>query len=161
MKQLIQNLKDGQLELKEAPIPLCKFKGVLVRTVNSLISIGTEKSIIDLAKKSLLGKARARPDLFKRSTENAKKEGFLKVYRESKERLDEPFPLDYSASGIVVEVRSGVDEFALCSLLYALCAMRSDMLGRVTDLQMDVPDFRRAVPRLSPTFVREDTTPQF
>ena len=62
MKQLIQNLKDGRLELKDVPLPLCKSKGVLVRTVSSLVSIGTEKSIIDIAKKSLVGKARARPD---------------------------------------------------------------------------------------------------
>lgn len=60
MKQLIQNLKDGQLELKDVPVPLCKPKGVLVQTINSLISIGTEKSIIDLAQKGLIGKARAR-----------------------------------------------------------------------------------------------------
>jgi len=53
MKQLIQNLKTGELELKELPAPLCKSKGVLVRTVSSLVSIGTEKSIIDLAQKGL------------------------------------------------------------------------------------------------------------
>jgi len=111
MKQLIQNLKTGQLELKDVPVPLCKENGVLVRTRSSLISIGTEKSIIDLAKKSLLGKAKSRPDLFKRAVEKAKKEGFLKVFQESKERLDEPLPLGYSASGIVVEVGKGVSEF--------------------------------------------------
>jgi len=62
MKQLIQNLKTGELELKELPTPLCKSKGVLVRTVSSLVSIGTEKSLINLAQKGLVGKARARPD---------------------------------------------------------------------------------------------------
>jgi len=60
MKQFIQNLKTGALALKELPIPLCKSKGALVRTVSSLVSVGTEKSIIDLAQKGLIGKARAR-----------------------------------------------------------------------------------------------------
>lgn len=110
MKQLIQNLRTGELGLKDVPVPLCKSGGVLVRTVSSLVSVGTEKSIIELANKSLLGKARARPDLFRRAVEKARKEGFLKVYRESKERLDEPFPLGYSASGVVVEVGKGVTD---------------------------------------------------
>ncbi len=55
MKQPIQNLKDGPLELKDVLLPLCKSKGVLVRTINSLISIGTEKSLIDLAQKGFMG----------------------------------------------------------------------------------------------------------
>jgi predicted dehydrogenase/threonine dehydrogenase-like Zn-dependent dehydrogenase len=106
-------LKDGHLELKDVPLPLCKSKGVLVRTRNSLISIGTEKSLIDLARKGLVGKARARPDLLKRLIEKGRKEGFFKVYKEALNRLDEPFPLGYSASGIVVEVGKGADEFAV------------------------------------------------
>jgi len=111
MKQLIQNLKTGELRLKDVPVPLCKSNGVLVKTICSLVSIGTERSIIELAKKSLIGKAKARPDLFKRAIEKARKEGFLKVYKEAKERLDEPFPLGYSASGIVVEVGKGISDF--------------------------------------------------
>ncbi|MDY6863911.1 MAG: hypothetical protein SV062_13110 [Thermodesulfobacteriota bacterium] len=55
MKQLIQNLKNGGLELKDVPLPLCQANGVLDRTVNSLISIGIEKSLIDLAKKGIIG----------------------------------------------------------------------------------------------------------
>ena len=85
----------------------------MVRTVSSLVSIGTEKSIMDLAKKSLVGKAKARPDLVKRFVEKAQKEGFLKVYKEALGRLDEPFPLGYSATGVVVEVGKGIDEFAV------------------------------------------------
>lgn len=111
MKQLVENLKTGELKLKDVPYPLCKEKGLVVRAVNSVISVGTEKSIIDLARKSLLGKARARPDLFKRAVEKARKEGYVKVFRESMNRLDEPFPLGYSASGVVVELGRGVRQF--------------------------------------------------
>lgn len=75
MKQLIQNLKTGDLKLKDVPYPLCKPKGMVVKTLSSLISAGTEKSIIDLARKNLVGKAKARPDLFKRAIDKAKKEG--------------------------------------------------------------------------------------
>ncbi|MCU0918342.1 MAG: Gfo/Idh/MocA family oxidoreductase [Planctomycetes bacterium] len=113
MKQLVQNLRNGELKLEEVPYPSCGRGGVVVRTVRSVISAGTERSIIDLAKKSLLGKARARPDLVKRAWEKARKEGLKKVLDESLNRLDEPFPLGYSASGVIVEVGQAVTEFAV------------------------------------------------
>ena len=113
MKQLIQNLKTGKLALREVSYPLCKSKGVVVKTINSLISTGTEKSVIDLARKSLLCKAKARPDLLKRAVDKAKKEGFLKVFKESMNRLDEPFPLGYSAAGVIVEVGKMVRDFSV------------------------------------------------
>jgi predicted dehydrogenase len=113
MRQLIQNLRTGELRLSDVPYPLCRSKGVVVKTICSVVSVGTEKSIIELAQKSLVGKARARPDLVRRAYDKARKEGFVKVLQESLERLDEPFPLGYSASGLVVEVGAGTREFAV------------------------------------------------
>ena len=63
MKQLIQNYRTGELKLTEVPVPIVRSGGVLVRNINSLVGVGTEKLMIDLAKKSLLVKAKARPDL--------------------------------------------------------------------------------------------------
>ena len=60
MKQLIQNYKTGELKLVNIPVPIAKSGGILVRNINSLASVSTEKLMIDLAKKSLLGKAKAR-----------------------------------------------------------------------------------------------------
>jgi len=65
MKQIIQNYITGVLELAEASIPLSSPDTLLVRNVASLVSIGTERSVIELGQKSLLGKAKARPDLVK------------------------------------------------------------------------------------------------
>ena len=42
---------------------ICRGGGILVHNVASLISAGTEKMVIDLAQKSLVGKAKERPDL--------------------------------------------------------------------------------------------------
>lgn len=61
MKQILQSYKTGELGLFDVPAPLCDQDGVLIRTTTSLVSAGTEKMIVDIAKKSLLGKARARP----------------------------------------------------------------------------------------------------
>ncbi len=111
MKQVIQSYKDGKISLAEVPEPACKAGGVLVRTVASLISVGTEKLMIEMGQKSLLGKARARPDLVRQAWAKAQKEGFISVYKEAMNRLDEPIPLGYSAAGVVLEVGAGVPDF--------------------------------------------------
>lgn len=112
MKQVIQNYRTGQLELAETPVPLCQLNSVLVRNVASLISIGTERSIIELAQKNLLGKAMARPDLLRQFMNKAKKEGVLKTFQEALNRLDNPVPLGYSSAGVVLEVGSGIHQFS-------------------------------------------------
>ncbi len=111
MKIAIQNYKSGKVSLVEVPEPEAKAGGVLVRTVASLISPGTEKLLIEMGQKSLLGKARARPDLVRQAWAKARKEGFLSVYKEAMNRLDEPIPLGYSAAGVVLEVGAGVTGF--------------------------------------------------
>jgi predicted dehydrogenase/threonine dehydrogenase-like Zn-dependent dehydrogenase len=108
MKQIIQSYKDGKISLAEVPVPACKAGGVLVRNVVSLISAGTEKLMIEMGRKSLVGKARARPDLVRQAWAKAQKEGFISVFKEAMNRLDEPMPLGYSAAGVVLEVGDGV-----------------------------------------------------
>lgn len=113
MKQVIQNYRTGKLELAEVPVPLCSADRVLVRTAASLISVGTERSILDLGKKSLLGKARARPDLVKRFVEKARNEGLMKTFKEAMDRLDNPTSLGYSSSGVVVEVGRNIHDISV------------------------------------------------
>lgn len=86
---------------------------MLVRNVASAVSLGTERSIIDLGKKSLIGKARAWPDLFKQAWSKANREGLWKTFQEAMGRLDTPNPLGYSCAGIVEEVGEGADEFSV------------------------------------------------
>ena len=113
MKQVIQNYRTGKIELAEVPVPLCKPGYVLVRNINSVISVGTEKSIIQLGREGLIQKAKSRPEQFMRAVEKAKNEGFFKVWKEAMERLDEPKPLGYSAAGEVIEVGQGVRRFEI------------------------------------------------
>jgi len=101
MKQIIQNYRTGKLELADVPVPICSSDKILVKNIASLISIGTERSIIDLGKKSLLGKARARPDLVKRFMDKAKNEGFVKTFEGALGCLDYSTALRYSSAGIV------------------------------------------------------------
>lgn len=111
MKQIIQNYKTGELQLVEISIPALKKGFVLVQNMVSLVSVGTEKYMLEMAKKSLVGKALARPDLVKQVIAKAKTEGVLEAYKAAMTRLDNPVPLGYSCAGIVIDVGEGVGEF--------------------------------------------------
>lgn len=112
MKQLIQNYRSGRLELAEVPPPVCSAGTLLVQNQASFVSLGTERSIIELGKKSLMGKAKARPDLVKRFMDKAKKEGFVKTFKEALDRLDSPTSLGYSAAGTVIEAGGNVHKYS-------------------------------------------------
>jgi predicted dehydrogenase len=110
MRQLIQSYRTGEMRLEEVPPPAVRPGGVLVRTVRSLVSAGTEKMIVDLARKSLLAKARARPDLVRKVLDSARRQGVWNTLRKVQSKLDTPIPLGYSSAGVVVEVGEGVHE---------------------------------------------------
>ncbi len=109
MKQVIQSRKSGKLALKEVPAPIVKAAHLLVETRASLISVGTERMVIDFAKKGILSKARARPDLVKQVIDKAKRDGFRTTFESVMARLYEPLPLGYSASGVVKAVGAGLE----------------------------------------------------
>jgi predicted dehydrogenase/threonine dehydrogenase-like Zn-dependent dehydrogenase len=111
MKQVVQNFRSGQLKVEELPRPALRPGGVLVRTSFSLISAGTERTIVETAQSSLLGKARSRPDLVRQVVDTFKREGLSSTYEKVKARLSQTKELGYSAAGIVAEVGSKADEF--------------------------------------------------
>lgn len=110
MKQVIQNLKDGKLEVEEIPIPALRSGGVLVKNVCSLVSAGTERMLTEIAKKSLIGKAKERPDLVRQVIDKVRTDGLVTTIQKVLNRLDAPIPLGYSSSGVVVAVGDEVRE---------------------------------------------------
>ena len=104
MKQLIQSFKTGELGLFDVPAPICYENGALVETSVSLVSAGTEKMLVDFAKKSILAKAKDRPDLVKQVVGKMKKEGIKNTLEKVFTKLDSPIPLGYSLAGRVIEV---------------------------------------------------------
>jgi predicted dehydrogenase/threonine dehydrogenase-like Zn-dependent dehydrogenase len=103
MKQILQSYRSGELWLAEVPTPACNPGGVLVRTRRSLVSAGTEKMLLEMAQKSLLGKAKARPDLVKQVLKKMQTEGVRSTMEKVFAKLDEPICLGYSAAGEVLE----------------------------------------------------------
>lgn len=111
MKQIVQNIRNGQLSVATVPEPVAPAGHVLIANQNSLVSAGTEKMIMELARLSLWGKARQRPDHVRRVLEKIRTEGLLPTIRQVRKKLDEPMTMGYSSAGIVVACGSGVQEF--------------------------------------------------
>lgn len=111
MLQIIQSYRTGQMDLAEVPVPFCEDAGILVRVACSLVSAGTEKMLVDLAKKSLVGKAMARPDLARQVVAKMKKEGIRQTLEKVFTKLDNSIPLGYSCAGQVIAVGRGVSRF--------------------------------------------------
>ena len=111
MKQLLQNLRTGEATVAEVPVPIVQPGRVLVRTAASLISAGTERALTELGQKSLLGKARERPELIGKVWEKVKTEGLSQALEGVRDKLDQSHAVGYSAAGIVIEVAPDVTEF--------------------------------------------------
>ena len=112
MKQVVQPVSGGPVEVLDVPRPVISPAEVLVRTVTSVISPGTERAVTELARSSLLAKARARPDLVRQVVRKAQAEGIPATARAVRGRLTTDLPLGYSAAGMVVEVGAAVDGIA-------------------------------------------------
>ena len=104
MKQIIQSARSGKLEVKNVPAPRADKGEILVRTHASLISAGTERMVVNFAKKSLISKAKARPDLVTKVLNKAKNDGIKPTISAVMAKLDSPIPLGYSAAGTIISV---------------------------------------------------------
>lgn len=113
MKQVLQNRKTGKVAVVDVPVPALQRGRVLVRTVASLISSGTERAAVEQARKSLLQEARERPDLVRSVLEKARTDGLKQTFGAVRDKLAASRALGYSASGIVVGVGEGVTVFRI------------------------------------------------
>ncbi|HTP14445.1 MAG TPA: zinc-binding alcohol dehydrogenase, partial [Streptosporangiaceae bacterium] len=119
MKQIAQNYKSGELSVLEVPAPVCRPGGVLVRSLFSLISTGTEMMKLTEARLSMAGKARARPDQVRKVLDSVAQQGAVTTYKKVMNQLDSYTPLGYSLCGVVVEVGRGAEEFRVGDLVAA------------------------------------------
>ena len=143
MKQVAQNYKSGELAVLDVPPPACAPGGVLVRTLYSLISTGTELMKVGEAKMSMLGKARARPDQVKKVLDSVTQQGAVNTYKKVMNKLDSYTPLGYSLCGVVTEVGAGAEEFQVGQLVAAAgneFALHAEYNWVPVNLCVPVPD---------------------
>jgi len=113
MKQLLQSFKTGETYLEEIPVPSLVSGSVLIKTRRSLVSLGTERMLVEFCKSNLISKARQQPDKVKQVLDKIKTEGLLPTLEAVFNKLEQPLPLGYCNVGKVVAVGPGVSEFAV------------------------------------------------
>ena len=111
MKQIIQDLKSGATILEEVPAPLVKSGCVLIKTTRTLVSLGTERMLVEFGKANLIDKARQQPDKVKQTLDKLKTDGVMPTLEAVFNKLGQPLPLGYCNVGKVIAVGKGVTEF--------------------------------------------------
>ena len=111
MYQIIQDLKSGDTLLEEVPVPRVGSGKVLIKSYRSLVSLGTEKMLINFGQANLLNKARAQPEKVKQVLDKMKTDGVVPTIETVFRKLNTPIPLGYSQAGVVVETGENVTEF--------------------------------------------------
>lgn len=139
MKQIIQDVRSGETSVREIPDPISLPNQVIAATQASVVSAGTERYVVDLARKSLLGKARQRPDQVRRVLQKMREEGVIATATQVFAKLDEPMPLGYSAAGIVLECGRGVQELKPGDRI-AMAAPHASVVSVPRNLCAKIPD---------------------
>ena len=104
MKQVVQSIRQGTVDLADVPPPQMRGPGVIVRTAASMVSAGTERAAMEFAKGSLLDKARSRPDLVKQVAQKVRRDGLVQAFEVAMSRLDKPVAPGYACAGTVIAV---------------------------------------------------------
>ena len=113
MKQLIQNLRTGETRLENVPVPQVRKGCVLIKTHRSLVSLGTEKMLVEFGKANFIEKARQQPEKVKQVFDKVKTDGLRPTVEAVFRKLSEPMPLGYCNVGEIVAVGEGISEFKI------------------------------------------------
>ena len=113
MYQIVQDIKNGNTLLETIPAPIIRKGCVLIKTHKSLVSLGTEKMLVEFGKGNLIAKARQQPDKVKQVLDKIKTEGLMPTLEAVFNKLGEPLPLGYCNAGEVIAVGEGVTEFSI------------------------------------------------
>ncbi|MCH6236625.1 bi-domain-containing oxidoreductase [Cognataquiflexum rubidum] len=113
MKQIIQDLKNGDTILEEVPAPIVKQGQVLIQTTRSLVSLGTERMLVEFGKANFFQKALQQPDKVKEVINKVKTDGLKPTVNAVFNKLGQPLPLGYCNVGKIIAVGKGVEEFTV------------------------------------------------
>jgi len=139
MKQIIQSFKTGETILEELPIPTVSKGALLIQTTHSLVSLGTERMLVEFGKANLIQKARQQPDKVKMVLDKIKAEGLIPTLETVFNKLEQPLPLGYCNAGIVVAVGEGVSGFAVGDRV-ASNGPHAEYVGVPANLVAKIPD---------------------
>lgn len=111
MKQILQDLANGETLIEDIPVPALRPGCLLIRTSASVVSAGTERMLLEFGKANFLDKARQQPDKVRQVFDKIRTDGLGPTIKAVRAKLDKPIPLGYSNAGVVIEVGAGVTRF--------------------------------------------------
>jgi predicted dehydrogenase/threonine dehydrogenase-like Zn-dependent dehydrogenase len=171
MKQILQSLKNGKIEIASIPCPEVRPGHLLIRSSRSLVSAGTERMLLDFGKASYINKARQQPDKVRMVLEKIKADGLMPTIEAVFSKLDQPLPLGYCNVGEVIEVGQGVSGFSVGDRVASngkhaeVVSVPANLCAKISDLVTDdaaaftvvgsiaLQGIRLAMPTLGETFV--------
>lgn len=149
MKQLFLNVKDGSVKLIDQPIPTSKDHMVLVESLYTIVSAGTERGLASFGGKNLVQKAIERPDQVKKVLEKLSTDGFVTTMESAFHKLAEPMPMGYSGVGRVISCGKGVTEVQAGDLVAMVgtayhCEINRVSRTMITKVPEELTDYRQA-----------------
>ncbi|HBZ29115.1 MAG TPA: dehydrogenase [Nitrosomonas nitrosa] len=139
MKQILQSLKTGATEIAEIPCPSVKRGQLLIRTTQTLVSVGTERMLVEFGKAGWIDKARQQPDKVRMVLDKIKTDGLKPTIETVFNKLDQPLPLGYCNVGVVMEVGDGVAGFSTGDRV-ASNGKHAEVVSVPTNLCARIPD---------------------
>ena len=139
MKQILQNLKTGETEVADIPCPKVSNGSLLIRTTRTLVSVGTERMLVDFGKAGMIGKALQQPDRVKMVLNKIKTDGLAPTIDAVRNKLDEPLALGYCNVGLVVEAGSNITQYAVGDRV-ASNGKHAQMVSVPVNLCAKIPD---------------------
>ena len=143
MKQILQSLKDGKTFIEELPTPSISPGCILVQTSHSLVSLGTEKLLVEFGNANIIEKVRQQPEKVKQVLDKIKADGLVPTVETIFKKLDEPIPLGYCNVGKVIAVGRGVNEFSIGDRVASngphaeIVSIRKNLAVKIPDLVSD------------------------
>lgn len=139
MKQILQSLKTGATEVAEIPCPAVKEGQLLIRSIRTLVSVGTERMLVDFGKANLIDKARQQPDKVRMVLDKIKTDGLMPTMEAVFNKLEQPISLGYCNVGVAMEVGAGVAGFAVGDRV-ASNGKHAEVVSVPTNLCAKIPD---------------------
>ncbi len=139
MKQIIQSFKTGDTILEDVPAPIVSKGHLLIKTTHTLVSLGTERMLVEFGRSNLISKARQQPDKVKEVLNKIKTEGLLPTLEAVFNKLGEPLPLGYCNVGKVIGIGEGVHGFSIGDRV-ASNGQHAEIVSVPMNLVSKVPD---------------------
>jgi len=117
VREVLQSLRGASAELADVAPPRPAPGHLLIRSVASVVSAGTERMLTEFAQANLVGKARQQPERVRQVIDKARSDGLMSTVDAVRARLDEPLAMGYANAGRVVAVGEGVSGFSVGDLV--------------------------------------------